>query len=77
MECPRTPGRRHCTSDVAGVLELRGLADPGLAPDHERPAPAHPSAIEQMLEQCALALAGDQHLSTVTGRAGWDDGPER
>jgi hypothetical protein len=53
---------------------LKHFLGTGLAPDHERPAPAHPSAIEQILEKCALALAADQHVFTVTGRAGRDSG---
>ena len=47
------------------VLEQRGLADPGLADEQQRPAPAVAGVEEQALKARALSCPADQHRAGV------------
>jgi hypothetical protein len=50
-----------------GVVEQRGLADAGLAPEDQRTAHAGADAIEQRVQRLLFGAAVDQpHFSTVT-----------
>ena len=54
-----SPARSH------GVLEQRALADPRLAADDKRAAPAAPRFLEHSIVPSALALTADQHASII------------
>src|SRR5205814_517088 len=49
-----------------GVLEQRGLADPGLAHERERPAAACARLVEEAVEREPLFLAAEQHGAILT-----------
>ena len=48
-----------------GVLEQSALADPGLAADDKRAAPAAPRFLEHSIDPSALALAADEHAPII------------
>ena len=48
-----------------GVLEQRALADPGVAADDERAAPAAPRLLEHPIDPSALALTADEHVAII------------
>jgi hypothetical protein len=65
---------RHPLGALDRVIEERRLADAGLAADHQRSGSAHAGPIEELVEPRTLALAADQHRSTVSRRTA-DNGP--
>ena len=66
---------RHPLGAVDRVVEERRLADAGLATDHQRSGSALAGPIEELVEPRALALAAEQHGSTVTASRTEDNGP--
>ena len=48
-----------------GVLEQGALADPGVAADDERAAPAALRLLEQSIDRSALALTADEHAPII------------
>ena len=48
-----------------GVLEQGALADPGVAADDQRAAPAAPRLLEHSIDPSALALTADEHVAII------------
>ena len=60
----------HVGRPVGRVAEQRRLADPGLAPQHERDAALVASALEQPIEGALLVLTPYEHRTPILVRAG-------